>query len=61
VRAVEESSRLDFHEGVSAGEERGLESSLSLTGWDFRASYKPLPCRGETRPAEVPGLLADWE
>jgi endonuclease G len=61
VQAVEESSRLNFHEGVGASDERRLESSLSVSDWDFHASYKPLPCRGQTQPMEVPGLFANWQ
>jgi endonuclease G len=56
---LEERTRLDFNQGLPR--EDALERGVNLRGWDFRATYQPLPCRDDlSAPQNLSSLFTQW-
>lgn len=53
---LEARTRIDFNPGLP--NEDSLERTISLTGWDFRATYQPQPCKPElSEPQSLANLF----
>lgn len=60
ISVVEESSGLNFHQGLNEADERELESIVAPEAWDFSATYKTPPCKKKTFTPFAFGDLTAW-